>query len=122
MDEKILKEARQGFGLLFKDLRKKKCLTQQQVGDACGVSLQTINKVELGKFPYSVDLLIKLGVTLGFTIKFEFKEIGQSTESPIKFNDGNLAAIMRDFGDWLQANHPSITQHEKVFCEPNKKL
>lgn len=76
MNEKLLQEARQRFGLLFKELRKNKGLNQQQVGDACGVTLQTINKVELGKFPYSVDLLMKLSVVLGFTINFEMKEVG----------------------------------------------
>lgn len=76
MNEEIILEARKKFGLLFKELRKKKGLNQQQVGDACGVSLQTINKVELGKFPYSVDLLMKLSVVLGFTIQFEMKEVG----------------------------------------------
>lgn len=147
MNEKLLQEARQRFGLLFKDLRKKKGLTQQQVGDFCGVTLQTINKVELGKFPYSVDLLMKLSVVLGFTIQFEMKEIGDQsrfilqkserenfytltdTENQIvcsfekgkfnytqkfsflndtQFNAGNLATIMREFGDWLQTNHSSI--------------
>ena len=59
-----IQEARQRFGIFFKELRKKKGLNQQQVGDACGVTLQTINKVELGKFPYSVDLLMKLSVQI----------------------------------------------------------
>ena len=74
-----IQEARQRFGIFFKELRKKKGLNQQQVGYACGVTLQTINKVELGKFPYSVDLLMKLSVVLGFTIKFEVKEVGDKS-------------------------------------------
>lgn len=147
MDEKLIQEARKKFGLLFKDLRKSKGLNQQQVGDFCGVSLQTINKVELGKFPYSVDLLMKLSVVLGFSINFEIKESGNDsrfllqeserpgfytltdTENQIvcsfekgKFNDtqkfsflndkqfnaGNLATIMREFGDFLLTNHPYL--------------
>lgn len=87
MNEKIIQENRQRFGLLFKDLRKKKGLNQQQVGDACGVTLQTINKVELGKFPYSVDLLMKLSVVLGFTIQFELKEIGDQIRFLLQQNE-----------------------------------
>lgn len=78
MNEKILQEARQKFGFFFKDLRKKKNLTQEEVANFCGVTYQTINKVEHGKFPYSVDLLMKLSVILGFTINFEVKDIGNS--------------------------------------------
>jgi transcriptional regulator with XRE-family HTH domain len=78
MSEKILQEARLKFGLLFKELREKKGFTQQQVGDFCGVTLHTINKVEQGKFPYSIDLLMKLSVVLGFTINLEIKEIVES--------------------------------------------
>lgn len=76
MNEQLLQQARQKFGQLFRDLRKKKGWSQQQVGDACGVTLQTINKVELGKFPYSIDLLMKLSAVLGFTIQLEIKEVG----------------------------------------------
>lgn len=76
MNEKLLQESRQKIGILFKELRKKRGLNQQQVGDACGVTLQTINKVELGKFPYSIDLLMKLSIVLGFIIHFEIKEVG----------------------------------------------
>ncbi len=77
MNENIIIEARQKFGLFFKELRKSKRLTQEQVGEACGVSLPTINKVELGRFPYSVDLLMKLSVVLGFTLNLEAKKEGK---------------------------------------------
>lgn len=79
MNENLITEARQKFGLLFKDLRNKKGLSQSQVAEFCGVTFQTINKVEHGKFPYSVDLLMKLSVVLEFTINFEMKEIGNDS-------------------------------------------
>jgi transcriptional regulator with XRE-family HTH domain len=79
MNEEIIKEARIQFGLLFKEWRKKKSLSQSQVAEFCGVTFQTINKVEQGKFPYSVDLLVKLSVVLEFTINFEMKEIGDDS-------------------------------------------
>lgn len=84
MNEQNLLEARQQFGLLFKDLRKKKGLTQKQVSDFCGVTVQTINKVELGKFPYSVDLLMKLSVILDFVISFEMKKVGNPNRFVLK--------------------------------------
>jgi len=79
MNNNLILEARQKFGLFFKDLRNKKRLSQSQVAEFCGVSFQTINKVEQGKFPYSVDLLMKLSVVLEFTINFEMKEIGNDS-------------------------------------------
>lgn len=79
MNENLILEVRQKFGLFFKELRNKKGFSQSQVAEFCGVTFQTINKVEQGKFPYSVDLLMKLSVVLGFTINFEMKEIGDQS-------------------------------------------
>ena len=73
MNENVILEARIKFGLLFKEIRVAKKLTQTQVAEFCGVTFQTINKVEKGKFPYSVDLLMKLSVVLGFTINFDLR-------------------------------------------------
>ena len=73
MNEKLIKEARNKFGLLFKELRKEKGLSQSQVADFCGVTFQTINKVEQGKYPYSIDLFFKLSVILDFSINLESK-------------------------------------------------
>lgn len=144
MNENIIKEARQMFGLTFKNLRLEKDLTQTQVGEFCGVSYQTINKIEQGKFAYSIDLLFKLSILLEFTINLEMKENGKpdrfilqeskqagyltatdttnqivcsfqlgkfnATQKFTSLNDthfdvGKLSTIMREFGDWLQANH-----------------
>jgi len=74
MNEKLILEVRQKFGLFFKELRKKKGFSQYQVAEYCNVTFQTINKVEKGKFPYSIDLLLKLSNVLDFTINFEIKE------------------------------------------------
>jgi transcriptional regulator with XRE-family HTH domain len=63
-------EARKRFGVLFRTIRKRKKLSQTKVGELCGVSYQTINKVEQGLLPYSVDLIIKLGIVLDFNIEF----------------------------------------------------
>jgi transcriptional regulator with XRE-family HTH domain len=79
MNENQIQQARQLFGLTFKNLRLEKGLTQTQVAEFCGVTFQTINKVEQGKFPYSVDLLMKLSVVLEFTINFEMKEHGDAS-------------------------------------------
>lgn len=79
MNEDLILEARQRFGLLFRELRNKKGLSQSEVATFCGVTFQTINKVEQGKFPYSVDLLMKLSIILEFTINLEMKEIGDES-------------------------------------------
>jgi transcriptional regulator with XRE-family HTH domain len=79
MKKEVISEARQKFGLFFKELRNKKKINQSQVAEFCGVSFQTINKVEQGKFPYSVDLLMKLSIVLEFTINFEMKTIGEDS-------------------------------------------
>jgi transcriptional regulator with XRE-family HTH domain len=144
MNENVIKEARQMFGLTFRNLRLEKGLTQTEVGDFCKVSYQTINKVEQGKFPYSVDLLMKLSIVLEFTINFEMKEKGNpdrfilqeskqagyltatdttnqivcsfqigkfnvtqkfTSLNDTQFDVGKLSTIMKEFGDWLQANH-----------------
>lgn len=79
MNENHILEARQRFGLLFRELRNKKKLSQNEVAKLCGVTFQTINKVEQGKFPYSIDLLMKLSIILGFTINLEMKETGDES-------------------------------------------
>jgi transcriptional regulator with XRE-family HTH domain len=74
INEKNIEQARKLFGLAFKDLRLEKGLSLGQVGEFCGVTYQTISKIEQGQFPYSVDLLLKLSIILEFTINFEIKE------------------------------------------------
>jgi|TARA_B100001094_G_scaffold60988_1_gene56594 putative transcriptional regulator len=44
----------------LKELRESKGLSQQKLGDVLGVSRQTINSVENGKFDPSLTLAIKL--------------------------------------------------------------
>ena len=93
MNEKILQEARQRLGLLFKDLRKQKKLSQIEVAKFCGVTFQTINKVEQGKFNYSVDLLMKISIVLGFTINFEIKKDTKSRFLLQKSNIDNFYTL-----------------------------
>ncbi len=45
---------------ILKELRESKGLSQQKLGDVLGVSRQTINSVENGKFDPSLTLAIKL--------------------------------------------------------------
>ncbi|MBP5473671.1 MAG: helix-turn-helix transcriptional regulator [Bacteroidales bacterium] len=76
MNEEIVKEARRKVGDLFRERRKELGYTQKDVADFCGVSYQTINKVEMGAFPYSLDLIFKISVILKLNINFEAKEEG----------------------------------------------
>ena len=44
----------------LKDLRKLKCVSQNDLADALSVSRQTINSIENGKFDPSLTLAMKL--------------------------------------------------------------
>ncbi|MBP5589578.1 MAG: helix-turn-helix transcriptional regulator [Bacteroidales bacterium] len=77
VNEQVVKEARKRIGSLFRERRKQLGYTQKDVADFCGVSYQTINKVEVGAFPYSLDLVFKISVILRLTINFEEKDEGE---------------------------------------------
>lgn len=74
MNKTLILESRIKFGIFFKDCRKKRGLTQQEVAVSCGVTYQTINKIEQGKYAYSIDLLFALSIVLGFSFDLIFKE------------------------------------------------
>lgn len=79
MNEKVIIAARKEFGRMFKEMREAKGLSQAEVGDFCGVTSRTIEKIEGGKYPYSIDLFFKLSVILEFTISLAPKATGPSS-------------------------------------------
>ena len=84
MNEEIIREARKRFGLLFREMRKERGLTQSEVAEFCCVTFQTINKVENGAFPYSVDLFLKLSLILEFKIEIAEKDRGREDRFILK--------------------------------------
>ncbi len=60
----------------IRDLREKRGLTQEQLGEKVGVSRQAINAIETGKFDPSIWLAYDLSIYFNTSIEelFLFKE------------------------------------------------
>lgn len=52
-----------------RELRSAKGLSQQALGEALGVSRQTINAIEQGKYDPSLPLAIRIGRYFGLTVE-----------------------------------------------------
>lgn len=61
---------------IVSELRKARCLTQQELGEKLGVSRQTIISLENGRYNPSIALAHKIAVTFELTIEdiFIFEE------------------------------------------------
>ena len=61
---------------IIKDLRKEKNMTQEELGNLCGVSRQTIISLENGKYNPSITLAHNIAVIFGTNIEkvFIFEE------------------------------------------------
>ena len=59
---------------LVRDLRGEKGLSQQALGDALGVSRQTIISIENGKYDPSLPLAFKIGRVFGLKIEEIFDD------------------------------------------------
>jgi putative transcriptional regulator len=57
-------------------LRAARAITQEQLGNACGVTRQTIIALEAEKYAPSLELAFKLSLALGVTLDevFQFAE------------------------------------------------
>ncbi len=76
---KMLKEKCMGMkllGLRVMYFRKAKGLTQKQLAEKCKMSSDYIQKIESGKYDYSLDLLYEISKELDISISkfFEFDE------------------------------------------------
>ena len=60
----------------LEEIRKKRGLSQEQLGDALGVSRQTIISIEKGKYNPSLELAFKMAEFFGLLIEdiFQNKE------------------------------------------------
>lgn len=74
--EKI-KLTRIALGKEIKEIRLERGISQMALAKLCGVCFQTINKLEKGVLPYSIDLLLKVSYQLSFTIKFKIIKNGK---------------------------------------------
>jgi putative transcriptional regulator len=62
-----------------RDLRTARALSQQSLGEALGVSRQTINAIEQGRYDPSLPLAIRLARFFGQTVEEVFDVDGSSS-------------------------------------------
>ncbi|MGD7017947.1 helix-turn-helix domain-containing protein [Bacillus altitudinis] len=63
----------QEFGLLIKETRKKRGLSQTSLGSISGFSASYISRIENGKVKPSVDAIEKLAECLGVKVRIFFE-------------------------------------------------
>ena len=60
----LLQRLKVEFGLLLKELRGKKGITQEKLAELSGVDYKYIQKLEYGKYNPTIDKLIKIAKAL----------------------------------------------------------
>jgi transcriptional regulator with XRE-family HTH domain len=73
----------QRFGKLCKSLRRARGLTQEEMAAACGLSADTIRRLEYGQFSPTLDTLAKVctGLDLWASTLFAAYELGERDEA-----------------------------------------
>lgn len=59
----------------FKELRKKKQLTQSELAEKLGMEKGQISKIENGKFNLTLSTINKIALALGTRVNFDFQPI-----------------------------------------------
>ena len=59
----------------FKELRKKKHLTQQQLAERAGIGKEQISKIENGKFNLTLSSMNKIAGALGVKLNFYLQPV-----------------------------------------------
>ena len=59
----------------FKELRKKKHLTQSQLAEKLGMEKGQISKIENGKFNFTLATVNKIAAALGARVSFEIQPV-----------------------------------------------
>ena len=59
----------------FKDLRKKKNLTQEQLAEKTGIEKGQISRIENGKYNLTLATINKLACALGAKVNFELQPV-----------------------------------------------
>lgn len=70
------KDVRRQLGIRVQALRRQRGLTQEQLAEAIGRSVDTISNIETGRLSTRIDTALKLATVLGTTLAqlFEFDE------------------------------------------------
>ena len=67
-----MSELRVQFGRRLRQLRRQKDLTQEQLADAAGISVDMLSNIERGVNAPSFETLAKLAATLGMEVEALF--------------------------------------------------
>ena len=68
-------EPEQAFGLVLRDLRKRRQLSQEELAHEAGVERNYISLLELGRNSASVKVIFKLAPILGVTVSELFRQV-----------------------------------------------
>ncbi len=68
-------EPEQAFGLVLRDLRKQRQLSQEELAHEAGVERNYISLLELGRNSASVKTVFKLAPILGVTVSELFRQV-----------------------------------------------
>ncbi|WP_455157843.1 helix-turn-helix domain-containing protein [Streptococcus sp.] len=63
------------FGVKVRELRQKKCMSQEHFADLCGLHRTYISDVELGKRNISIENIQKVALALEISISDLFYEV-----------------------------------------------
>ncbi len=61
----------------FKELRKKKSLTQSQLAEKAGMGKEQISRIENGKFNLTLSSINKIAFALGSKLNFDLHPLGK---------------------------------------------
>lgn len=64
VNPEYLLEVRKIIGKWLREIREEKGMTQEQLGQKIGVDRSTVNKIENGKWSFSIDMLTRFCVAL----------------------------------------------------------
>jgi transcriptional regulator with XRE-family HTH domain len=68
-------EPEQAFGLVLRDLRKRRQLSQEELAHEAGVERNYISLLELGRNSASVKVIFKLAPIVGVTVSEFFRQV-----------------------------------------------
>lgn len=84
------------MGVFLQELRKEKCLTQEQLGEKLHISGKTISRWETGTYMPPVEMLLALSELYGVSMnELVAGERLTPEELPVKAEE-NLTAVMKD--------------------------
>lgn len=100
-------------GQTVRELRIRKSLSQQVLGDRCGVSFQQIQKYERGTNGMRASRLVQIARILDVPIESLFVNINTPNATPFQHSERTPLSIAatKVARDWAKISDPTIRQH-----------